>query len=117
MLSKVRHFVDKNTLALIYHAIFESHLFYTCLGSAQNTNFLKRLCFEKEISRLMYFLNRNTDTAPLFKDSHMLKFPEKTCLEIFFLLVIISTKPHQHPLKIGSLSRQIHVHIIQDGLI
>ena len=86
MLSKVRHFVDKNTLALIYHAIFESHLFYTCLGSAQNTNFLKRLCFEKEISRLMYFLNRNTDTAPLFKDSHMLKFPEKTCLEIIFFI-------------------------------
>ena len=53
----------------------------------------------------MYFLNRNTDTAPLFKDSHMLKFPEKTCVENFFLLVIISTKPYQHPLKIGSLSR------------
>ena len=60
----------------------------------------------------MYFLNRNTETAPLFKDSHMLKFPEKTCVENVFLLFIISTKPYQHPLKIGSLSRQIHVHII-----
>ena len=31
MLSKVRHFVDKKTLKSIYHAIFESHLFYSCL--------------------------------------------------------------------------------------
>ena len=28
MLSKIRHFVDKNTLKSIYRAIFESHLFY-----------------------------------------------------------------------------------------
>ena len=31
MLSKVRHFIDKKALKLIYHAIFESHLFYYCL--------------------------------------------------------------------------------------
>ena len=31
MLSFVRHFVDKKTFKLIYHAIFESNLFYPCL--------------------------------------------------------------------------------------
>ena len=29
----------------------------------------------------MYFLNRNTHTAPHFKDSNILKFPEKIALE------------------------------------
>ena len=43
MLSKVRHFVDKKTLKSIYHAIFESHLLYSCLVWAQNFNSIKRL--------------------------------------------------------------------------
>ena len=38
MLSKVRHFVHKKTLKSICHAIFESHLFYSCLVWAQNLN-------------------------------------------------------------------------------
>ena len=29
----------------------------------------------------MYFLNRNTHTTPLFKDSNILKFPAKIALE------------------------------------
>ena len=29
----------------------------------------------------MYFLNRNAHTTPLFKDSNILKFPDKTALE------------------------------------
>ena len=64
----------------------------------------------------MYFLNRSTRN-PFFKDSNILKFPEKMALENVFLLRIISTKPHQHLLKIGSVSLQIHIHITQDGQI
>ena len=29
----------------------------------------------------MYFLNRNAHTTPLFKDSNILKFPDKIALE------------------------------------
>ena len=54
----------------------------------------------------MYFLNRNAHTAPLFKDSNILKFPDK----IVFLLRVSSTKPYQHLLKIGSLSADSHTH-------
>ena len=36
MLSKVRNFVYKKTLKSIYHTIFESHLFYSCIVWAQN---------------------------------------------------------------------------------
>ena len=70
MLSKVRHFVDKKTLKSVYHAIFESHLIYSCLVWAQNINSIKRLyILQKKSLWLMYFLNNNTHRAPLFKDS------------------------------------------------
>ena len=81
MLSKVRHFVHKKILKH-YHAIFESHLFYSCLVCAQSINSIKRLYILQEKSlRLMYFLKRNTHTSPLFKDSNILKFPHKIALE------------------------------------
>ena len=79
MLSKVRHFVHKK---IIYHAIFESYLFYSCLVWAQNINSIKRLYIsQKKSLRLIYFLNRNANTTPLFKDSNILKFPDKIALE------------------------------------
>ena len=41
----------------------------------------------------------------------------KLLLKIVLLLRIISTKPYQHLLKVGSLSLQIQIHITEDGLI
>ena len=82
MLSKVRHFVHKKTLKSIYRAIFESHLLYSCLVWEQNINSIKRLyILQKKSLRLMYFLNRNIHTSPLFKNSNILKFPDKIALE------------------------------------
>ena len=43
MLSKIRHFVEQKTLKAIYHAMFESHLYYSSLVWAQNFNSTKRL--------------------------------------------------------------------------
>ena len=55
MLSKVRHFVQKKTFKSIYHAIFESHLFYSCLVWAQNIYSNKRLyILQKKSLRFMY---------------------------------------------------------------
>ena len=82
MLSKVRHFVHKKTLKSIYRAIFESHLLYSCLVWEQNINSIKRLyILQKKSLRLMYFLNRNTHTAPLYKDSNIVNFPDKNVVE------------------------------------
>ena len=38
ILSKIRHFADQKTLKAMYHAIFESHLYYSSLVWAQNFN-------------------------------------------------------------------------------
>ena len=72
----------KITLKSIYRAIFESHLFYSCLVWSQNITSIKRLyILQKKSLRLMYFLNRNIHTSPLFKNSNILKFPDKIALE------------------------------------
>ena len=39
ILSKLRDFIDKKTLKLMYHAIFGPHLFYSSLVWAQNVKF------------------------------------------------------------------------------
>ena len=81
MLSKIRHYVDQKTLKMIYHAIFESHLYYSSIVWAQNSSSIKRLyILQKKALRIMYFLKRNSHTGPLFKDSGILKLFDKISL-------------------------------------
>ena len=81
MLSKIRHYVDRKTLKMIYHAIFESHLYYAYLVWTQNSSSIKRLyILQKKALRLMYFLKRNAHTGPLFQDSGILKLFDKISL-------------------------------------
>ena len=82
ILSKLRHFIDTQTLKSIYHAIFEPHLYYSSLVWAQNSNSIKRLfVLQKKSLRIIYFLNHNADTSPLFRDLNILKLPDKIALE------------------------------------
>ena len=82
ILSKLRHFIDRKTLKSIYHAIFEPHLYYSSLVWAQNSNSIKRLfVLQKKSLRIIYFLNHNADTSPLFRDLNILKLPDKIALE------------------------------------
>ena len=82
ILSKLRHFIDIKTLKLIYHAIFEPHLYYSLLVWAHNSNSIKRLfVLQKKSLRIIYFLNHNAHTSPLFRDLNILKLPDKIALE------------------------------------
>ena len=82
MLSKLSHVLDIKTLRSVYYAIFESHLCYASLVSAQNNNSVKRLhLLHKKSLRLMFFQRRNSHTGPLFKMSKILKSFDKTALE------------------------------------
>ena len=68
ILSKLRHFIDRKTLKSIYHAIFQPHLYYSSLVWAQNSNSIKSLfVMEKKSLRIIYFLNHNAHTSPLFR--------------------------------------------------
>ena len=82
ILSKLRHFIDRKTLKAIYYAIFEPHLYYSSLVWAQNSNLIKRLfVLQKKSLRIIYFLNHNDHTCPLFREINILKLPDKISLE------------------------------------
>ena len=87
ILSKLRHFIDRKTLKSIYHAIFEPHLYYSSLVWAQNSNSIKRLfVLQKKSLRIIYFLNHNAHTSPLFRELNILKLPDKITLENCFFI-------------------------------
>ena len=54
ILSKTRHFIDRKTLKLIYHAIFEPHLYYSSLVWTQNSNSIKRLFCKRNPYRYVF---------------------------------------------------------------
>ena len=60
MFSTIRHFVDHKTLKEIYHAIFESHLYYSSLVWAQNFNFTKRLFILQKSTKTYVFLKKRS---------------------------------------------------------
>ena len=47
MLSKIRHFVNFDTLKSIYHAILEPYLNYSLTVWVQNANLIKNFCSYK----------------------------------------------------------------------
>ena len=69
ILSKLIHFIDRETLKSIHHAIFEPHLYYSSFVWAQNSNSVKRLfVLQKKFLRIIYFPNHNAHTSPLFRE-------------------------------------------------
>ena len=65
MTPKVRHFVYKKFLNHRILIPLKDFIFYK----------------KKSLRLIMYFWNRNTHTVPLFKDSNIMKFPERIVLE------------------------------------
>ena len=81
-LSKLRHFIERKTLKSIYHAMSEPHLYYSSLVWAQNSNSIKRLLIlQMKSLRIIYFLNHNAHTSPLFRDFNILKLLDKIAPE------------------------------------
>ena len=66
----------------------------------------------------MYFLNHNTHTAPLFRDSNILKFPDKIALENSVFIKNYFNQTLLTPFKNQfTLSLCRFIHITQDGQI
>ena len=82
ILSKLRYFIRT-----IYHATFESHLYYSSLVWAQNSNSIKRIfVLQKKSFWIIYFLHDNAHTSPLFREPNILKLSHKITLEKCLLL-------------------------------
>ena len=67
LLFKIRNFVNITILKTIYFAIFDSHINYTNLFCAQNSNAMSRiLTLQKKAIRIITFQSRNSHSSPLF---------------------------------------------------
>ena len=82
LLFKMRKYVSLKILRSIYFAIFDSYLLYCCLVWAQNSSTIQQIVIlQKKAVRIINFQPRNSHTSPLFKQSSILKFQDKICLE------------------------------------
>ena len=82
LLFKMRKYVSLKILRSIYFAIFDSYLSYCCLVWAQNCSAIKRIIIlQRKAVRIINFEPRNFHSSPIFKQSSILKFQDKICIE------------------------------------
>ena len=77
MLSKVRHYVQRNELKNIYHSILESHL--RCqIWFLSSSKFIKDKIekLQKKALRIMYFSDLRDPSSPLLKKWKILKIKD-----------------------------------------
>ena len=78
----MRKYVSCKILRSIYFAIFDSYLSCCCLVRVQNCSTIQRIVIlQKKSIRNINFQPRNSHTSHLFKQSSILKFQDKICLE------------------------------------
>ena len=78
VLSKVRHYLDRKSLLLIYHALFESRMRYAILGwgTASEHDLSKVKVLQNRAVRFITFSSFRTSSAPLFSKLKILPFQE-----------------------------------------
>ena len=83
MLSKLRHFVNKDILLSVYSGVFHSHLTHLCLVWGQAKFSLNRTTLLQKKSHLGYciLLAYRDHTSPLFHRYKVLKFFDIVLLE------------------------------------
>ena len=69
MLSKIRHYVDKNTIRSLYFSLFHSHINYCCQVWGQKGNsYLNRvLSLQRSALRIISFKPFRSDVSCLFR--------------------------------------------------
>jgi hypothetical protein len=78
MLSKIRHYVPKQELQSIYHAIFSSHMSYGCQiwGQGDKENLDKIVKLQNRALRTINFQGPRTETLPLYASNEILKLED-----------------------------------------
>ena len=82
MLCKIRHYVNFDTLKMIYHGIFSSILMYGSLIWGQHNRIVNRLqIIQNKAIRYMNFKPKQTSATPLFKSSGILNLKDFITLQ------------------------------------
>ena len=86
MLSKIRYYVSKETLHMVYYGIFSSLLIYGSQVWGQQNAVTKKLqILQNKALRIMHFQPPRTSATPLFKVSNILKINDFINLQNFLL--------------------------------
>ena len=84
MLAKIRHYVSKETLSMIYHGIFSSLLHYGSQIWGQSVKIVDKMeKLQKKALRIMNFEPPRASSSPLFNKSEILKFGDQIKLSNF----------------------------------
>ena len=84
MLCKIRHFVNQETLRMIYYGIFSSILMYGSQIWGQHNGVVKRLqVIQNRALRVINFEAFRTSATPLFKNCKILKLADNVNLQNF----------------------------------
>ena len=77
MLCKIRHYVNFDTLKMVYYGIFASILNYGSLVWGQHSRIVKRLqILQNRAIRYMTFKPKRTTASPLFKEAGILNLSD-----------------------------------------
>ena len=91
-------------------------IYITPLLFGRNSNAIKRpFVLQKKSLRIIYFLNHNVRTSPLFRDLNILKLSAKIALENCLFINKYFRKCLPQSLKIGFLSHLIFIPTILAG--
>ena len=84
MLSKIRYYVNEETLRMVYFGIFSSIFSYGSLIWGQHNSISKKLqVFQNKALRIMHFQPPRTSASPLLKLSNILNFKDIINLQNF----------------------------------
>ena len=77
-LSKLRHYVDRNTLASLYYSLFHSHVSYAAKiwGQRQTVHANRIFILQKQALRIMTFSDFRAHSSPLFLQFKFLTFSD-----------------------------------------
>ena len=78
LLSKTRHYVSKDLLRTIYHALFDSHLRYSCQiwGQCQTQSLHNLEVLQNKALRILNFRGHRENSQPLYKVSKLFKLKD-----------------------------------------
>ena len=87
MLSKARHYVDKNVIKNLYHSLFASHLLYGAQiwGQSKNTHTKRLFTAQNKALRIISFSDFRASQNPLYSNLEIIKLSDaiKTMNVIF----------------------------------
>ena len=80
-MSKLRYFVNKDTLRSIYFALFQSHINYVSIVWGHKNSQRRISILQKKALRILNFTTFNAHTTVLFKEWNILKFDDVISIE------------------------------------